>query len=161
MLSWRRCIANGGALCALTAALPAIAQSGTSVSQSGIVIFWNSAKCVGGYQSDFYSAHCDPGPAAVILDFNTKMEFHCVNTEAVDIRWMVPNWSPTDPRRGSPIAPSQINWHPQCWKKPLEFNNEPNATILAPQYPQSPPPNYYMTMNVVFLYDSSKPTVKA
>jgi len=158
MLSWRRFISNG-ALCALTAS-PTIAQSGPSVTQSGVVTFWNAAKCVGGYQSDLYSAHCEPGPASVILDFNTKAEFYCVNTEAVDIRWVIPNWSLTNPKRGSPIPPSQIIWRPQCWKKPLEISNETNATILTPQYAQTPPPNFYMTMDVVFLYDATKPTVK-
>ena len=63
MLSWRRSIANVGALSfALTVASPSVAQSGSPVTQSGIVIFWNTAKCSGGYHSDFYSAHCDPGP---------------------------------------------------------------------------------------------------
>ena len=37
---------------------------------------------------------------------------------------------------------------------------DPNAAILAPHYSQSPPPNYYMTMNVVVLYDPAKPTMK-
>ena len=162
MLSWRRCIADVGVLFfALAVASPSDSQSGASVSQSGVVVFWNAAKCLGGYHSHFYSAHCDPGPAAAILDFNAKIQFYCVNTEAVDIRWVIPNWSATDPERGSPIQPSQIEWHPECWKRPLEFELEPNTMVLTPQYPQTPPPNYYMTMDVVFLYDSAKPTIKA
>ena len=158
MLSWRQCIANVGALhFALTVTSPSVAQSGTNVAQSGIVIFWNAAKCLGGYHSDFYSAHCDSGPSAAILDFNTKTQFFCVNTEAVDIRWAIP----TDSKRGSPIPPSQVDWRPECWKKPLEFDVEPNTVILTPQYSQSPPPNYYMTMNVIVLYDAAKLTIKA
>ena len=90
MLSWRRCIADVGALSfALAVASPSDAQSGASVSQSGVVIFWNTAKCLGGYHSHFYSAHCEPGPAAAILDFNAKIQFYCVNSEALDIRWVI------------------------------------------------------------------------
>ena len=161
MLSWRQCITKVGALCfALTLVSPSVAASGTSIGQPGVVIFWNAAKCLGGYRSDFYSAHCESGPAAAILDFNTRIQFYCVNTEAVDIRWAIPNWSPTDPKRGSPTPPSQVDWHLECWKQPLEFDVEPNTTILAPQYNQSPPPNNYMTMNVIVLYDATKPTIK-
>lgn len=161
MLSWRQCITKVGALCfALTLVSPSVAASGTSIGQPGVVIFWNAAKCLGGYRSDFYSAHCKSGPAAAILDFNTRIQFYCVNTEAVDIRWAIPNWSPTDPKRGSPTPPSQVDWHLECWKQPLEFDVEPNTTILAPQYNQSPPPNNYMTMNVIVLYDATKPTIK-
>ncbi len=151
-MSWRS-IANVGALYfALTVASPSVAESGTNVAQSSIVIFWNAAKCSGGYHTDFYSAHCDAGPSAVILDFQTKIQYHCVNNEAVDIRWTIP----TDPKRGSPIPPSQVDWHPKCWKQPLGFDVEPNTTILIPQYNQSPPPNSYMTMNVFVLYDAAK-----
>ncbi len=149
---------NVGALCfALTAASPSFSQSGSAVAQSGVLIFWDAAKCLGGYQSDNYSVHCEPGPSATILDFETKIQFFCVNDEAVDIRWEVS----TDPNRGSPIRPSQIVWRPECWKMPLGFDVDPNTTILRPQYSQTPPPNYYMSMNVVVLYDPAKPTIKA
>jgi hypothetical protein len=40
------------------------------------------------------------------------------------------------------------------------FDVDPNATILTPQYSQSPPPNYYTTMNVVVPYVAAKPTIK-
>jgi hypothetical protein len=157
MLSWRRCIAKVGALCCtLTAASPSVAQSGSTDAQAGVVIFWNAAKCMGGYHTDLYSAHCEPGPAAAVLDFKTKTQFSCVNNGAVDIRWAIP----ADPDRGAPIPPSQIDWRPECWKTPLGFDVDPNATILTPQYSQSPPPNYYMTMNVVVLYVAAKPTIK-
>ena len=157
MLSWRRCIAKVGALCCtLTAASPSVAQSGSTDAQAGVVIFWNAAKCMGGYHTDLYSAHCEPGPAAAVLDFKTKTEFSCVNNGAVDIRWAIP----ADPDRGAPIPPSQIDWRPECWKTPLGFDVDPNATILTPQYSQSPPPNYYTTMNVVVLYVAAKPTIK-
>ena len=100
MASWRAMHRNVGALCfALTAASPSFSQSGSAVAQSGVVIFWDAAKCLGGYQSDNYSVHCEPGPSATILDFKTKIQFFCVNNEAVDIRWEVS----TDPNRGSPI----------------------------------------------------------
>ena len=158
MASWRAMHRNVGALCfALTAASPSFSQSGSAVAHSGVVIFWDAAKCLGGYQSDIYSVHCEPGPSATILDFKTKMQFFCVNNEAVDIRWE----NSTDPNRGSPIRPSQIDWRPECWKMPLGFDVDPNTTILRPQYSQTPPPNYYMTMNVVVLYDPAKPTIKA
>jgi len=158
MASWRAMHRNVGALCfALTAASPSFSQSGSAVAQSGVVIFWDAAQCLGGYQSDIYSVHCEPGPSATILDFKTKMQFFCVNNEAVDIRWEIP----TDPNRVSPIRPSQIDWRPECWKIPLGFDVDPNTTILRPQYSQSPPPNYYVTMNVVVLYDPAKPTIKA
>ena len=121
-----------------------------------VAIFWNAAKCDGGYQSDFYSAHCEPGPSAAILDFKTKMQFFCVSNEAVDIQWALP----ADAKRGPPIPPSKIIWRPECFKAPLGFDVDPNTTILVPQYSQSPPPNYYMTMNVVVLYDSAKTTIK-
>ncbi len=142
---------------ALTVTSPSVAESGANVAQSGIAIFWNAAKCLGGYHTDFYSAHCDAGPSAVILDFQTKTQFYCVNAEAVDIRWAIP----TDPKRGSPIPPSQVDWHPKCWKETLALGVEPNTTILVPQYNQSPPPNNYMTMNVFVLYDAAKGTIKA
>jgi hypothetical protein len=158
MSSWRAMHRNVGALCfALTAASPSFSQSGSAVAQSGVVMFWDAAKCLGGYQSDNYSVHCEPGPSATILDFKTKLQFFCVKNEAVDIRWEVS----TNPNRGSPIRPSQIDWRPECWKMPLKFDVDPNTTILRPQYSQTPPPNYYMTMNVVVLYDPAKPTIKA
>src|ERR1700722_3621134 len=114
MLSWRKCLATVGALYfALTMASPSSAQSGGDTAQSGIVIFWNAAKCIGGYHSDFYSAHCDPGPSATILDFNTKTQFLCVKPEPVDIRWAIP----PGPKLGSPIPPSQFDWRPECWKE--------------------------------------------
>jgi hypothetical protein len=157
MLSWRRCIGKVGALSfALIAASPSVAEPGSAVAQSGIVIFWNAAKCIGGYHSDFYSAHCDPGPSATILDFDTKTQFFCVNAEPVDIRWAIP----TGPKLGSPIPPSQVDWRPECWKEPIGFDVEPSMAILTPQYNQSPPPNNYMTMNVVVLYDAAKLTIK-
>jgi hypothetical protein len=84
------------------------------------------------------------------------MQFFCVDNEAVDIRWAFP----ADAKRGPPIPPSAINWRPECWKTPLGFDVDPSATALTPQYSQSPPPNYYMTMNVVVLYDPAKPTMK-
>jgi hypothetical protein len=157
MLSWRRSIANVGALSfALTVASPSVAQSGSTVTQPSIVIFWNAAKCLGGYHSDFYSAHCDPGPSAAILDFKAKMQFFCTNAQAVDIRWAIP----TDPKRGSPIAPSQVEWHPECWKEPIIVDAGQSTSILIPEYSQSPPPNNYMTMNVIALYDAAKFTIK-
>jgi hypothetical protein len=156
MASWRQCIVSAGVVCfALAPASPAIAQSGGAVAQS-VAIFWNAAKCDGGYQSDYYSAHCEPGPSAAILDFKTKMQFFCVSNEAVDIRWAIP----ADAKQGLPIPPSKIIWRPECYKAPLGFDVDPNTTILVPQYSQSPPPNYYMTMNVVVLYDSAKTTIK-
>jgi hypothetical protein len=158
MASWRAMHRYFGTLCfALTAASPSFSQSGSAVAQSSVAIFWDAAKCLGGYQPDNYSVHCEPGPSATILDFKTKMQFFCVNNEAVDIRWEIS----TDPNRGSPIRPSQINWRPECWKMPLGFDVDPNTTILRPQYSQTPPPNYYMTMNVVVVYDPAKPTIKA
>ena len=82
-------------------------------------------------------AHCEPGPAAVILDFKTKTQFSCVDPEAVDIRWAIR----PDAKPGPPIPPTEINWRPECWKAPLDIDVGPNATILAPQYSQTPPPN--------------------
>jgi hypothetical protein len=158
MASWWAMHRNVGSLCfALTAASPSFSQSGSAVAQSGVVIFWDAAHCLGGYQSDIYSVHCEPGPSGTILDFKTKMQFFCVNNEAVDIRWEIS----TDPNRGSPIRPSQIDWRPECWKMPLGFDVDPDTAILRPQYSQTPPPNYYMTMNVVVLYDPAKSTIKA
>jgi hypothetical protein len=157
MLSWRRCIGKVGALSfALTIASPSVAEPGSAVAQSGIVLFWNAAKCIGGYHSDFYSAHCDPGPSATILDFRTKIQFFCLDTAAVEIGWAIP----TDTKRASPIPPSQIDWRPECRKEPLKLDVDPNTTILTPQYNQSPAPNYYMTMNVMVLYDAIKLTIK-
>jgi hypothetical protein len=157
MIPWRQCIANIGAMSFTIMASPSIAQSGSADAQSGTVIFWNVAKCSGGYHSDFYSAHCEPGPSAAIFDFKTKIQVFCVNDEAVDIRWAIP----PDRKRGAPIPPSQVNWRPECWKAPLGFDVDPNATILTPQYSQSPAPNYYMTMNAIVLYDAAKLTIKA
>src|ERR1700733_12545195 len=123
MASWRQRMTNVGALgLMLTAASPSFPQSGSAADQSGIVIFWDAAKCFGGYETNSYSAHCEPGP---------------------------------------PTPPSQITWSPECWKAPLGFDVGPNTAILAPQYSQTPPPNYYMTMNVVVLYDEAKPSIKA
>src|SRR5271156_2367984 len=142
MLSWRRCNGKVGALSfGLIAASPSVAQSGGDTAQSSIVIFWNAAKCIGGYHSDFYSAHCDPGPSATILDFRTKIQFFCVDTESVEIRWAIR----TDAKRGSPIPAGKIDWHPECWKEPLKLDVGPNTAILTPQYNQSTAPNYYMT----------------
>jgi hypothetical protein len=75
---------------ALTLASPSIAQAGSDAAQSGAVIYWNAAQCTGGYRPDVYSAHCEPGPAAVILDFKTKAQFSCTNSAPVDIRWAIP-----------------------------------------------------------------------
>jgi hypothetical protein len=155
MATWRNFAALFFALTA--ASSRSWAQSQSVVAQPDVVVFWDAAKCVGGYHSDFYSAHCEPGPSTTILDFKTRMQFFCLNSEAVDIRWAIP----ADAKPGSPIPPSQIDWRPQCWKTRLAFEVDPNATILTPQYSQSPPPNYYMTMNAVVLYDAVKPSIKA
>ncbi len=144
----------------LTTSALSIAQSESTAAQSGVAVFWNASKCVGGYHSDYYSAHCDPGPAAAILDFNTRTQFFCINNQPVEIRWTIPEWPEKDPKRGSPIAPSQVDWRPECWKTSLEFDVKSNTTLLIPQYTQSPAPNYYMTMNALFLYDASKVTIK-
>ncbi len=144
MLSWRQWIATVGVLYfALTGASPSVAESGSTFAQSSIVIFWNAAKCLGGYHAELYAAHCDPGPSAAILDFNTKTQFLCVDTGAVDIRWVIR----TDSKQGSPIPPSQVDWHPECWKVRLGFDVSPDTAILIPQYSQSPPPNYYGTQS--------------
>lgn len=162
LLSWRQGIAAAGALLvAFAVASPSLAQSESSAARSGVAIFWNASKCIGGYHADYYSAHCEAGPAAAILDFNTRSQFECVNNEAVEIRWTIPNWSATDPDRGSPIPPSEVNWSLECWKKPLELDVKPDTMILTPQYSQTPPPNYYMSMNVLLLYDAAKLTIKA
>jgi hypothetical protein len=147
-----------GALClALTAASPSFAQSAGAAAQSGPVVFWNAAQCVGGYQSNVYTVHCEPGPFTTILDFQTKMQFFCVNNEAVDVRWE----NTAGANRGPPLPPSQIAWRPECWKKPLGLDVDPNAAILSPPYSQTPPPNNYMTINVIVVYDPAKPTIKA
>ena len=160
--SFRRRIAKFGALLfALTAASPSIAESGDPAAQPGVVIVWNVTKCSGGYRADVYSAHCEPGPAAAILDFNSRVQFHCVNAGPADVRWAIPNWSATDPKRGSPIAPSQVDWRLECWKAPLELDVQPGTAILEPPYTQSTPPNNYMTMNVVVLYDAARSVIKA
>ena len=98
-----------------------------------------------------------PGPFGTVLDFKTKMQFFCVNNEAADARWAIS----ADAKPGPPIPPSQIAWRPECWKAPLGFDVDPNTAILTPQYSQTPPPNYYMTMNMVVLYDAAKPSIKA
>ena len=158
MAFWRQCIAHVGAIVLTLAASPlSLAQSGSAEAQSGVVIFWNAAQCVGGYQSKVYTVHCEPGPSATIVDLNTKMQFFCVNNEAVDIRWEIPAGAD----RGPPLPPSQIAWRPKCWKMPLGFDVDPNAAILSPPYSQTPPPNNYMTINVIVVYDSAKPTIKA
>jgi hypothetical protein len=157
MLSWRQCLATVAApYFALTMASPSVAQSGGAVAQPGIVIFWSAAKCTGGYHADFYSAHCDPGPSATILDFRTKIQFFCVDTEPAEIRWAIP----TDSKRGSPLSAGEIDWRPECWKEPLKLDVGPDTAILTPQYNQTTAPNYYMTMNVIVLYDATKLTIK-
>ena len=109
----------------------------------------------GGYHTAVL-AHCEQGPTAIILDFKTKTQFFCVNDGAVDIQSAIP----PDAKPGSLVPPTQIVWRPGCWKAPFGFDVDPNAMILTPQYSQSPPPNYYMTMNVVVLYNAAKPTIK-
>jgi hypothetical protein len=157
MISWRRCLASAVVLVlALTAAWPSLAQSRSAEAQSGVVIFWDVTQCAGGFRPDVYSAHCEPGPAAIILDFNAKTQFSCVDGEAVDIRWKIPAGA----KLGPPIPPTEISWRPECWKAPIDFDVSPDATILTPQYSQTPPPNNYMTMNAIVLYDSSKPIIK-
>lgn len=87
MASWRQCISIFGALVfPLTVAPLSLAQSGSADIQSGVVIFWNAAQCIGGYNAGLSSAHCYPGPIATILDVRSKMQFFCVDNEAVDIR---------------------------------------------------------------------------
>jgi hypothetical protein len=131
MASWRQRMAKVGALgLALTAASPSFPQSGSAADQSGVVIFWDAAKCAGAYETNSYSVHCEPGPFGTVLDFKTKMQFFCVNNEAVDVRWAIP----ADAKPGPPIPPSQITWSPECWKAPLGFDVDPNTTILTPQY---------------------------
>ena len=125
MATWRNFAALFFALTA--ASSRSGAQSQSVVAQPDVVVFWDAAKCVGGYHSDFYSAHCEPGPSTTILDFKTRMQFFCLNSEAVDIRWAIP----ADAKPGSPIPPSQIDWRPQCWKTRLAFEVDPNATILC------------------------------
>jgi len=157
MVSLRRCVASTGALClALGLVSPSLAQSGSVAAQSGVVVFWDAGQCLGGYHSEFFSAHCEPGPTAVVLDFKTKMQFFCINDGAVDIRWAIP----ADAKPGPPIPPNQIAWRPECWQAPLGFDVDPNATIFTPKYSQTPPPNYYMTMDVVVFYDATKPAIK-
>ena len=157
MASLRLRIANIGMLgLALTLASPLLAQSGSGAVQSGVVIYWNAAQCTGGYRLDAYSAHCQPGPAAVILDFNTKAQFSCADSASVDIQWTIP----ADAKPGPPLPPSEIKWRPECWRTPLRFDVGPNAAILSPQYSQTPPPNNYMSMNVVVLYDAAAPSIK-
>jgi hypothetical protein len=157
MIFWAQGIAGAGALgFGLALASPSLAQTAGASAHSEAAIFWNTAQCVGGYTSEFYSAHCDPGPAAVILDFRTKTQFSCTNNEAVDVRWTIP----ADSKSGPPIPPGRIDWRPECWKAPLRFEVDPDTTVLTPQYTQLPPPNYYMSMNVVVLYDAAKPAVK-
>ena len=157
MIAWGRCLASACALgFALTPLSLSLAQSGGAEGQSGVAIFWDAAQCTGGYRLDVYLAHCEPGPAAVILDFKTKTQFSCVDPEAVDVRWAIP----ADAKPGPPIPPIEINWRPECWKAPLDFDVSPNAAIFAPQYSQTPPPNIYMTMNAIVIYNSAKPAMK-
>jgi hypothetical protein len=153
---WLRTTNIGTLGLALTLASPSIAQSGSDAAQSGAVIYWNAAQCTGGYRPDVYSVHCEPGPAAVILDFKAKAQFSCMDSAPADIRWAIP----ADAKPGPPIPPSEINWRAECWKTPLRFDAGANTQILSPQFSQTPPPNNYMTMNVVVLYDAGAPTIK-
>ena len=59
MATWRNFAALFFALTA--AASHSWAQSQSVLTQPDVVVFWDAAKCVGGYHSDFYSAHCEPG----------------------------------------------------------------------------------------------------
>ena len=156
MVVWR-CLASASALgFAAALASPSLGQPAGAEPQSGVVIFWDAAQCTGGYRLNVYSAHCEPGPEAVILDFKTKTQFSCMDNEAAQIRWAFP----ADASPGPPIPPSEIDWRVECWKTPLDVDASPDATVLTPQYSQTPPPNIYMTMNAVVLYDASKPTIK-
>jgi hypothetical protein len=152
----RRWLVSASALVFAAPASPSFAQSGDDATQSRLAIFWDAAQCTGGYRLDVYLAHCEPGPTAVILDFNTKTQFSCVDTESVDIQWAIP----ADAKPGPPLAPSEIKWRPECWKAPLDLDAGPNTVIFAPHHSQTPPPNIYMTMNAMILYDSTKPAVK-
>ena len=155
MVAWRWLMSASALGFALAPGSPSLAQS-IDETQSGVAIFWDAAQCTGGYRTDVYLAHCEPGPAAIILDFKTKTQFSCVDTESVDIRWAIP----ADAKPGPPIAPTEIKWRPECWKAPLDFDVSPNTAVLAPHYSQTPPPNIYMTMNAMVLYDSTKPALK-
>jgi hypothetical protein len=157
MATWRNFAALFFALTA--ASSRSWAQSQSVVAQPDVVVFWDAAKCVGGYHSDFYSAHCEPGSWLNRTPSfeRQRMQLLASTARPADIRWAIP----ADAKPGSPIPPSQIDWRPQCWKTRLAFEVDPNATILTPQYSQSPPPNYYMTMNAVVLYDAAKPSIKA
>ena len=157
MIAWRRLVSASALVFALAPASPSFAQSGGDENQSSrLAIFWDAAQCTGGYRLDAYLAHCEPGPAAVILDFNAKTQFSCVDNEAVDIQWAIP----ADAKPGPPLAPSEIKWRPECWKAPLDLDAGPNTVVFAPHHSQTPPPNIYMTMNAMVLYDSTKPAVK-
>jgi len=156
MIAWRWLVSTSALGFALTLASPSLGQPAGAEPQTGVVIFWDTSRCMGGYRPNLYSAHCEPGPAAIILDFKTKTQFSCVDTEAVEIRWSIP----TDARPGPPLPPSEFDWRLECWKTPIDFDSSPNATVLTPQYSQTPPPNNYMTINVVVLYDSAKPAMK-
>jgi hypothetical protein len=79
-----------------------------------------------------------------------------VDPDSVDIRWGIP----ADAKPGPPIPPTEIKWRPECWKVPLDLDVSPNAVAFAPQYTQTPPPNIYMTMNAMVIYDSAKPAMK-
>jgi hypothetical protein len=155
MVAWRWLVSAGTLGFALTLGTPSLAQS-VDETQSGVVIFWDAAQCTGGYRQDVYLAHCEPGPAAVILDFKTNTQFSCVDPDAADIRWSIPAGGAPGP----PIAPTEIKWRLECWKVPLDLNVSPNAVIFAPHHSQTPPPNIYMTMNAMVIYDSAKPTLK-
>ena len=39
-------------------------------------------------------------------------------------------------KQGSPIAPSEMVWHPKCWKQPIKIDAEPGRSVLyTPIYP--------------------------
>ena len=116
MIAWGRWHVSACALgLALTPLSPSLGQQIGGEPQSGVAIFWNAAQCTGGYRLDAYSAHCQPGPAAVILDFNTKAQFSCADSASVDIQWAIP----ADAQPGPPLPPSEIKWRPECWRTPL------------------------------------------
>ena len=73
MIAWGRWHVSACALgLALTPLSPSLGQQIGGEPQSGVAIFWNAAQCTGGYRLDAYSAHCQPGPAAVILRLQHK-----------------------------------------------------------------------------------------
>src|SRR5271166_1035798 len=105
MVSWRQRVPNVGALgLALTAASLSSPQSGNAAEQSGIVIFWDATKCGGGYETNSYSVHCEPGPFGAVLDFKTKMQFFASTTRlsTYDGRFrLTPNLAPPSRRARS------------------------------------------------------------